>query len=127
LTDSQCGVSLPYGPEPALGIVINNHPALGVVEPMQPAGMLSEDALPSNWHGKKTGIEAKIVETLAEVTSGRDDDTFLCMGNCCEPGSGVAALLLASPTAQYDHMPSEARKTFCNGLQARGTLDYDDR
>ena len=64
---------------------------------MQPAGILSEGAFPSNWHGKKKGIEARIVKTLAEVTSGRDDDTFLCVGNCCESRGDIAALLLASP------------------------------
>jgi hypothetical protein len=66
---------------------------------MQPAGILSEGAFPSNWHGKKKGIEAGIIETFAEVTSGRDDDTFLCVGNCCEPRGDVAALLLALPNA----------------------------
>jgi hypothetical protein len=39
----------------------------------------------------------------------------------------VAALLLALPSAQYDHMPRETRQTHCNGLQVRGALGYDDR
>jgi hypothetical protein len=46
----------------------------------------------------RKGIEAGIIETFAEVTSGRDDDTFLCVGNCCEPRGDVAALLLALPS-----------------------------
>ena len=55
---------------PHVGIIIYDHFTLGVVETMQPAGILSEGTFPSNWHGKKKGIEAGIIETLAEVTSG---------------------------------------------------------
>ena len=75
---------------------------------VQPAGVLGKRAFPCNRHGKKKGIEARIIETLAEVPSGRDYDTFLALGNCCEPRGAVAPLLLALPTAQYDHMPSKA-------------------
>ena len=87
------------------GTLIYDHLALGVVETVQSAGILGKCAFPSNWHGKKKGIEAGIIEPLAEVASGRDYDTFLALGNCCEPRGDVLAL----PTAQYDHMP---RKTF---------------
>ena len=111
---------------PHVGVIIYDHVTLGVVETMQPAGILSEGAFPSNWHGKKKGIEAGIIETLAEVTSGRDDDAFLGLGNCCEPGGDVAALLLALPTAQYDHMSSETLKSLCDGLQMGGALGYHD-
>jgi hypothetical protein len=52
-------------------------------------------AFPCNRHCKKKGIEAGIIEPLAEVASGRDYDTFLGLGNCCEPRGDVAALLLA--------------------------------
>jgi hypothetical protein len=78
--------------------------SLDVVETMQPAGILSEGTFPRNRHGKKKGVEAGIIETFAEITSGRDNDTFLGLGNCCEPRSDVAALLFALPTAQYDDM-----------------------
>jgi hypothetical protein len=54
-----------------VGIIINDHLAFGVVETMQPAGILSEGAFPSTWHGKKKVIEAAIIETLAEVRSER--------------------------------------------------------
>jgi hypothetical protein len=49
---------------------------------MQPAGVLSERAFPSNRHGKKKRMEARIIET-PEVASRRDYDTFLALGNCC--------------------------------------------
>jgi len=94
---------------------------------MQPAGILSKRAFPCNRHSKKKGIEAGIVETLAEVASGRDYDTLLDLGNCREPRGYIAALLLALPTAQYDHMPCETLKTLCNDLQVGGTLSYHDR
>jgi len=110
-----------------VSIIIYDHLALGVVETMQPAGILGKRAFPSNRHGKKKGIEAGIIETLAEVASRRDYDTFLALGNCCDPRGDVAALLLALPTAQYDHMPGEMLKTLRDGLQMGGTLGYNDR
>lgn len=93
---------------------------------MQPTGILSEGSFPSNWHGKKKGIKTGIIETFAEVTSGRDDDTFLGAGNGCEPRGYVATLLLALPTTQYDHMLGEMLKTLCDGLQMGGALGYHD-
>src|ERR1700740_2580361 len=90
-----------------ISIVVNDHLALGIVETMQPAGILSERAFPSNRHGKKKGIEAGIIEALAEVTSGREHYTFFGLGNGCESRGNFAALLLALPTAQYDDMPCE--------------------
>ena len=38
-----------------------------------------------------------------------------------------ATMLLALPTAQYDHMPRETLETLCNGLQVGGTFRYNDR
>ena len=38
----------------------------------------------------------------------------------------VAALLLALPAAQNDHMPRETLETLCNGLQVGSTLGYND-
>src|SRR6478735_10345982 len=109
------------------GTLIYDHLALGVVETVQSAGILGKCAFPCNRHGKKKGIEAGIIEPLAEVASGRDYDTFLALGNCCEPRGAVAALLLALPTAQYDHMPRETLETLCNGLQVGGTFGYNER
>jgi hypothetical protein len=43
------------------------------------------------------------------------------------PRGDVAALLLALPTAQYDHMPCETLATLCKGFQVGGTLGYRDR
>jgi len=112
---------------PHVGIIIYNHLALGVVETMQPAGILGKRAFPSNRHGEKKGIEAGIIETLAEVASGRDDDAFLGLGNCCEPRGDVAALLLTLPPAQYNHVPRETLKALCDDLQMGGTLRYHNR
>jgi hypothetical protein len=108
-----------------VGVVVNDHLALSIVETMQPAGILGERAFPSNRHGKKKNIKAGIIEALAEVTSGRDNDTLFGLGNCCESRGNVAALLLALSTAQYDDMPCEL-ETLRDDLQMGGTLGYHD-
>ena len=84
-------------------------------------------AFPRDRHGKEKGIETGIIETLAEIAPGRDNDAFLGLGNRGETRGDVAALLLALPTAQHDHMPRETLEALCKDLQVGGPLGDHDR
>jgi hypothetical protein len=66
---------------------------------VQPAGILGKRAFPRDRHGKEKGIETGIIETLAEIAPGRDNDALLGLGNRRKTRGDVAALLLAfTPT-----------------------------
>ncbi len=87
-------------PHAHVDIVVDDHLALGVVVTVQPAGILGKRAFPRDRHGKEKGIETGIIEPLAEIAPGRDNDTFLGLGNRGEMRGDVAALLPTYPAPE---------------------------
>jgi hypothetical protein len=75
-------------------VVVDNHLTLRVVETVQPAGILGKRTFPRDRHGKEKRIEAGIIETLAEIAPGRDNDAFLGLGNRGETRGDVVSGVL---------------------------------
>src|SRR5450759_1868262 len=110
-----------------VNIIVDDHLALGIVEPVQPARILGKRAFPCDRHSKEQGIKTGVVKTLTKIASGRDNDPFLGLGNRSKSRCDVAALLLALASAQNNHVPREAFETPGHGFQMSGALGYHDR
>ena len=89
---------------------------------VQPARTLGKRAFPCDRHRKEQGIKTGIVETLTKISSDRDNDAFLGLGNRGKPRCDVAALLLTLASAQNSHVPREAFETPNQGFQMSGAL-----
>lgn len=48
---------------------------------MKPANVLLQCAAPGNRHGKEKSVESCVVEAFADVTTCREQDSFLSVGN----------------------------------------------
>jgi hypothetical protein len=86
------------------------------VETVQPAGILGKRAFPRDRHGKEKRLERGVIETLAEIAPGRDNDAFLGLGNRGETRGDVAALLLALPTLSATAAMMWMVKRFTSGI-----------
>ena len=64
------------------------------METVQPAGILGKRAFLRDRHGKEKGIETGIIEILAEIAPGRDNDAFLGLGNRGETRGDVVSGVL---------------------------------
>jgi hypothetical protein len=71
---------------------------------MQPTGILSECAALRDRHCQEQCVEARIVESFAEVTPGGDNDALFVARDGRQPLHHFAALLLAPPTPKHDDM-----------------------
>jgi hypothetical protein len=90
-------------------IVVDDHLALGGVEAVQPASVLGKRAFPRDRHGNEKGIETGIIEALAEIAPGRDNDAFLGLGNRGETRGDVTASMERDGRAVLGQRPIRLR------------------
>ncbi len=107
-------------------IVVDDDLSLCVMEAMEPTCILGESSLPGDGHGQKQRVQPCVVEALAEIASGRDQDAFFGLGDCREPRRDIAALLLALAAAQDDHMFCETREASGERFEVVGALGNHD-
>lgn len=74
----------------AIDIVVDADLALGRMQSVNSTGVLDESALPRDRHGQKQSVESSVVETLADVSASRDDDSLA--------GSGLFGEAFPGPT-----------------------------
>jgi len=93
-------------------IIVHFDDVLAVVKTMQPPDVLLQRNMPRNRHRQKQGVEARIVESLANVAPGSDDnprllfkDEFLHEAGAFFSGNATleeinAVTVLAKPEAE---------------------------
>ena len=85
-----------------VGIVVDAHLSLAVVEPMESARVLRDRASPRDRQRQKQRVQARIVESLSDVfAGGKNDSCFIARDGCQPIGHGLP-LLLTHPRSQYD-------------------------
>ena len=92
-----------------IGVVVDAHLALAVVEAMQPAGVLGDGSSPRDWKRQKQRVQPRIVESLSDVLASGQDDPCLIARDDCQPIGDGLPLLLAQPRPQH-HEVTDARR-----------------
>ena len=75
---------------------------------MKPAGVLDQRSPPRHGKRQEERIQPRVVEALADVASGREDEALLTLRNPGEPLLHGAPLLGAHAASQDDEMSREA-------------------
>jgi hypothetical protein len=79
-------------------IIVDDHFLLGLIQPVKAARVLDQSPSPGNRQSQEECIEARIVETFAQVSSCSLDHSFLVRGNACQLLSKLLALFLPHTT-----------------------------
>ena len=87
-----------------VGVIVDADLALAIVEAMEAAGILGDDAAPGDRHGEEQGVEPRVVETFADEFAGGDHDARFIFRNGCEPGHRLAQGFPAHAALQDDQM-----------------------
>src|SRR5205823_1027945 len=58
-------------------VIVDAHFGLPRAQPVKAPGVLDERALPRHGHGQEEGVQARVVESLADVASGRENEALL--------------------------------------------------
>src|SRR5262245_5177524 len=94
-----------------IGVVVDTHLALAVVETMQSAGILRDGSSPGYGKRQKQRVQPGIVESLANVLASREYDSPFVARDSCETLIDCVPLLLAHAGAQDDNV-IDARREF---------------
>jgi hypothetical protein len=93
-----------------VSVVIDQHFGLLVVKPMQATGILSQRPLPGDGHREEEGVQARIIEALAQVTSGREQDALVIIWYAGELLSHRRTLPDPHATSQHHEIPHQRLK-----------------
>src|SRR3712207_95892 len=77
---------------------------------MQAPRVLHEGSLPRDGHCEKQRIQPQIVETLPDVTTRRDDESALLIGNLGKFCTGLSALARSHAAPEDDQVGHSARE-----------------
>ena len=80
-----------------IGVIVDAHLALPVVQTMQPARVLRDRSPPRDRKRQKQRVQTWVVESLANVLAGREDDSPFLPRDGCETVIDRLALLLPMP------------------------------
>jgi hypothetical protein len=81
-----------------VGVVVNLHHSLAVVEAVKSSGVLRDGAAPGDGHGEEESVESGIVEAFADKLSGGKDDARFVLGDGRELlHSGAEGFLSEAP------------------------------
>ena len=92
----------------AVDIVVDRHFAFGRMQPVQPAGILRERALPGDRHREKQRVETGVVEPLADIAPDGDQHPFFPVRDGVEPLRDLAAPAHTKTVAQQHDVAGEA-------------------
>jgi hypothetical protein len=108
-----------------VGVVVDSHLALPVVETMQPAGILRDCPSPRDRKRQKQGVQTRIVESLAHVLASRKDDSPFMARNGGETLIDCLSLLLANAGAQDDNVFDARRERLLEAVEVLISLRQD--
>src|SRR5688572_1092317 len=91
-----------------IDVIVDTDARLSGMQSVQPAGVLHERALPGDWHGQEKGIEPRIVEALADITAGRDDEALLVVWYSRELCRQLGTYLRSHAAAKQNQMSNKA-------------------
>src|SRR5207248_7240302 len=111
----------------AVDVVEDAHFGLARMEPMEASRVLYEDALPGNRHGEEKGIQARVIEPLADVAPCRQDESFLIRRDSRQLILHDALCLGAHPALENDEMASQRLEAAREVLQVVLALGKKDR
>lgn len=82
----------------------------------------SGGALPGNGHREEEGVEAGVIEPLADVAAGREYEPFGSVWNRGEPVGGVTPFLGRHPALEHHQVTYDAAEMLCEVLEVVFTL-----
>ena len=94
---------------------------------MQAPGVLDQGPLPGNGQRQEERVEPRIVEALADVAPGREQEAFLSRRDGGEPVTHVAAALAPMPPCRTTRCRANGRELAREVLEVVLALGQQDR
>jgi type IV secretory pathway VirD2 relaxase len=92
-----------------IDVVVDDDISFRGVQPVQPAGVLSQDSAPGDRHCQKQRVESRIIKPFAEIAARSHQDPFLTGRNRRQSFRCRPRLRSAHATTKNDNIPCELR------------------
>ena len=108
-----------------VGVVVAANLRFPGMPTMQPPGVLHQRSAPGNRHGQEQRIQPAIVESLADVTPGRQYEALLIGPKGVQRVQRLPARLLAHASPEYDQMLGKPTQTIGKEVEMIPALRKD--
>ncbi|MFT6864576.1 MAG: hypothetical protein ACJAVK_003144 [Akkermansiaceae bacterium] len=109
-----------------VGVVVDLHHLLAVVEAMKSAGVLCDGPAPGDGHGEEEGVEAGVIEAFADEFTGRDDDARFVCGDVGELFEGGAEGFFSKASFEGDDVLDFFFEEVGQELDVLGSFGQDE-
>ena len=92
-----------------VGVVVDANFALSVIETVKPSRILRNRSMRGHRQRQKQCVQPRIIESLADVTASRENDSSFFRGNRGELGGHGFSLFLSHAASQHDDVANSSR------------------
>ena len=108
-------------------VVVDAHLGLARAQAVKAAGVLDERALPRDGHGQEEGVQPRVVEPLADVASGRQDEALLVARDGGQLRLGLPPCLGGHTALEHHEVTRKASQARGEVLEVVSPLREEDR
>jgi len=110
-----------------VGIIVDANFFFAVVEAVEAASVLGDDAAPGDGHGKKESVETGIIEAFADEFAGGKNDASFVFGNGLKLIECLLEGFAGHPALEGDQVGDVGAEEFGENLNVFGALSEDER